>query len=54
MLLCEDIILDSFGPEHTQFRELVKFMLKIDPNERPTASQCLDHPFFAQHTAAKA
>jgi serine/threonine protein kinase len=46
MLILDDIILNDFGPNHIQFRNLLQFMLRIDPNERPSASDCLKHPFF--------
>lgn len=28
------------------FKDLLKFMLKIDPKERPSASECLNHIFI--------
>ena len=46
MLLFDDIIKDDFGQDHINFKELLKFMLKLDPNKRPSASECLKHPFF--------
>ena len=48
MLLLEDFILDEFGEDHSQFKSLLKYMLKIDPKQRPSASQCLEHPFFTK------
>lgn len=46
MLLIHEIVLDSFGTEHQEFKELLEFMLKIDPNHRPSAKECLNHGFF--------
>ena len=46
MLMLDDIMLNEFGPQHVQFKELIKFMMKIDPYERPSASECLKHQFF--------
>ena len=46
MLLLDNIIPDDFGPEHTSLKELLNFMLIIDHKKRPTASECLAHPFF--------
>jgi hypothetical protein len=43
MLLLDDIMLNEFGPQHVQFKDLIKFMMKIDPYERPSASECLKH-----------
>lgn len=48
MLLLEDIMPDKFGQSHSQLRSLLKFMLKIDPYERPSASESLKHSFFTQ------
>ena len=48
MLLLQDIMRDEFGQQHSQLRSLLQFMLKIDPYERPSASECLKHPFFTQ------
>jgi serine/threonine protein kinase len=47
MLLLDDIIKDDFGVEHLYFKELLKFMPKIDPNQRLSANECLKHPFFS-------
>jgi serine/threonine protein kinase len=46
MLLLDAIMLNEFGPQHVQFKDLIKFMMKIDPFERPSASECLKHQFF--------
>lgn len=46
MLLLDDIICDKWGEIHVAFKDLLKYMLKIDPRERPSASECLQHPFF--------
>jgi len=46
MLLLDDIISDKWGEQHRMFKDLLKFMLKIDPAERPSASDCLQHYFF--------
>ncbi len=32
--------------EDEKFVEFIRFLLKIDPNERPTAEQALNHPWF--------
>jgi polo-like kinase 1 len=43
----------SFPPEtDTTFAEAVRNMLTLDPEERPTASQCLEIPFFVRHGTA--
>jgi len=54
MLLLDDIILPEFGKEHEQLKDLLKFMLKIDPNVRPSATDCLKHPFFLDNAAVPA
>ena len=46
MLLLDDIISDKWGEQHRQFKDLLKFMLKIDPRQRPSAQECLQHSFF--------
>lgn len=38
MLLLDDLILDEFGEAHRQFKDLIGFMMKIDPKDRPTAA----------------
>ena len=43
MLTLDDIILDEFGPEHIQLKNLIKFMLIVDHGMRPTATDCLRH-----------
>lgn len=53
MLLLEDILPDKFGEAHSQLRSLLKFMFKIDPYERPSASECLKHSFFTQRCFSK-
>ena len=52
MLLLEDLINDKWGEPHQLFKDLLKYMLKIDPKVRPTASDCLKH-FFFNDTRAK-
>lgn len=47
MLLLDDIISEKWGKMHSTFLDLLKFMLKIDPKERPSANECLAHPFFS-------
>lgn len=42
MLIKKEIIL----PEHTELREFLEFLLKHDPNERPSAEEALKHKFF--------
>ena len=46
MLMLDDIINDKWGEQHRMFKDLLRFMLKIDPKERPSASECLNHYFF--------
>jgi len=46
MLLLDDIILDEFGADHVPFKNLITSMLVIDRDSRPTATDCLKHPFF--------
>ena len=41
MLLLDDIINNKWGEQHILFKELLKFMLKIDPKQRPSAPQCM-------------
>jgi serine/threonine protein kinase len=53
MLLLDEIMPDEFGFQHVQLRDLLKFMLKIDPKERPSASECLKHPFFTLRNFSK-
>ena len=53
MLLLDNIILDEFGPEHQSLKVLLNFMLKIDHKKRPTATECLAHPFFTDFRGQK-
>lgn len=46
MHLLDDLINDKWGEQHQLFKDLLKYMLKIDPRVRPTASECLKHSFF--------
>ena len=46
MLLLDDIILDEFGPDHVPLKNLLKYMLVVDRDRRPNATDCLNHPFF--------
>jgi len=46
MLMLDDIVSDKWGEQHRLFKDLIKFMLKIDPKERPSARDCLSHNFF--------
>jgi|694.fasta_scaffold153952_4 hypothetical protein len=32
MIVLDEIVKDAFGPEHIKLKELLKFMLRIDPN----------------------
>ena len=48
MLRLDDIIYDKWGKHHSTFKDLLMFMLKIDPRERPSANECLAHPFFSE------
>jgi len=32
--------------EHEDFRRFMKFLLKIDPRQRPSATEVLKHEFF--------
>jgi len=37
MQILDQIINDEYGEEHIVFKQFIKDMLKIDPNERPSA-----------------
>ena len=39
-------ISESICPRHHAFCEFIQYLLKIDPNERPSAKEALRHPFF--------
>lgn len=41
MLLIHQIVRDEFGEEHIKFRSLLESMLKVDPQERLSATECL-------------
>ena len=45
--MLDDIIYDKWGEKHRMFKDLLKYMLKIDPKERPSATDCLNHHFFS-------
>lgn len=34
------------GEEHREFKEFLKFMFVLDPSKRPSAKECLEHPFI--------
>lgn len=53
MKLLDEIFLTEFGQQHVQLKDLLQFMLKIDPYERPSASECLKHPFFTLRNFSK-
>lgn len=38
MLVIDDFVLDEFGNEHSQFKSLLNFMLKVNPKQRPSAT----------------
>jgi serine/threonine protein kinase len=46
MVTIDQFVLEEFGADHLQFKSLLKYMLNVCPEERPTASLCLKHPFF--------
>ena len=46
MLMLDTIIRDEWGEDHRMFKDLLKMMLKVDPRDRPSASQCLSHFFL--------
>ena len=37
---------ESICPRHEEFCKFIKYLLKIDPEKRPTAANVLKHPFF--------
>ena len=42
----DKLIDDRWGQMHLLFKDFLKFMLKIDPQKRPSASECLQHAFL--------
>ena len=36
------------NPDHLLFKDFLKFMLVLDPNHRPSANDCLKHPFLRE------
>jgi len=38
MLVIDDFVLSEFGPSHAEFKNLLNYMLKVDPNQRPSAT----------------
>ena len=47
MLMLDTIIDDKWGEDHRMLKDLLIMMLKIDPHDRPSASQCLNHSFLS-------
>ena len=48
------IVVENFAlPEHKLFSDFIKFLLNINPKERPTALQALNHDFFKYDFNAK-
>ena len=45
-LLHQRTISESICPRHHAFSKFIQYLLKIDPEERPSASQVLKHEFF--------
>ena len=39
-------ICETINPRHHLFSDFIQFLLKIDPNERPSAGKVLKHQFF--------
>ena len=39
---------ECINPRHHMFEEFMKFLLKIDPRERPSAEEALKHDFFSK------
>jgi len=46
MKTLRNLVQHEYNDAHKKFLELLEFMMIIDPNDRPTAKACLDHPFF--------
>ena len=46
----EQLIENSYNldtiQDDQQFIDFLRYLLKIDPNERPTAEEALNHPWF--------
>ena len=47
MKLFNQLVQSEFNESHKSFLDLLEFMMKLDPKERPTAREALDHPFFS-------
>jgi hypothetical protein len=48
MKTLDQLVQHEFNHHHRAFLDLVQFMMKVDPDARPNARQCLEHSFFAQ------
>ena len=46
MKTLEQLVQSDYNAYHLEFLNLLKFMMKVDPHERPTAKECLNHQFF--------
>jgi serine/threonine protein kinase len=46
MKTLEQLVQSNYNMHHLEFLNLLKFMMKVDPHERPTARECLNHQFF--------
>jgi len=46
MKTLEQLVQSDYNAYHKEFLDLLQVMMKVDPNERPTARECLNHPFF--------
>ena len=42
----QNIIGKFAHPSHKLFDDFIKYLLNIDPNKRPSASEALNHDFF--------
>ena len=53
MKTLEQLVQSDYNVYHQEFLNLLKFMMKVDPHERPTARECLNHQFFKMHIPEK-
>ena len=43
MKTLEQLVQSEYNTYHKEFLNLLKFMMKVDPHERPSARECLNH-----------
>jgi serine/threonine protein kinase len=47
MLTLNDLVMAEYNDHHKLFKEFLQYIFVIDPKHRPSATECLNHPFLS-------